>query len=204
MMNIYIVDDHRLVVESLSMMIDASGVARVVGKYNDLASCRRTLARNAEGVLLLDVELPDGNGVDFCMEAVRNYPGLKIVMLTSYREFNIARNALHNGALGYVLKNSDPEEIFAAIEAVSRGERFLCEGIGVLLEDRKDQREVRLTRREAEVLRHTAAGLTARETAERINRNTETVRHHRKNLLLKLGARNMAEVIRLGYEMNLI
>ncbi len=204
MTNIYIVDDHKLVVECLAMMIDGSGRARVAGKYYDWASCRRSLAREAKGILLLDVELPDGNGVDFCIEAVRDYPGIKVVMLTCYKEFNIAKHALHNGALGYVLKNSDPEEIFAAIDTVNRGGTFLCEQIDTLLEEKKDEQVIWLTGREKEILRYTADGLTARETGERINRDTETVRHHRKNLLLKLGAKNMAELIRRGYEMKLI
>jgi DNA-binding NarL/FixJ family response regulator len=204
MIDVHIVDDHKMVVESLSRMIDASGTARVVGKYFDLDSCRREMGADVKGILLLDVELPDGNGVDFCAEAKKNYPDLKVVMLTSYKEFNIAKHALHNGALGYVLKNSDHEEIFAALETVNRGQRFLCEQIDVLLRDRKDQQAVWLTNREKEVLRFTAAGLTARETADKINRDPETVRHHRKNLLLKLGARNMAELIKKGYEMALI
>jgi DNA-binding NarL/FixJ family response regulator len=204
MIDVHIVDDHKMVVESLGRMIDASGTARVVGKYFDLETCRRELDTKAQGIMLLDVELPDGNGVDFCVEVKRNYPELKIVMLTSYKEFNIAKHALHNGALGYVLKNSDHEEIFAALEAVSQGRRFLCEQIDVLLRDRKDEKEVWLTNREKEVLRYTAAGMTARETADRINRDPETVRHHRKNLFLKLGARNMAELIKKGYEMALI
>lgn len=204
MTDVYIVDDHKLVVECLAMMIDGSGRARVAGKYYDWTSCRETLPREARGILLLDVELPDGNGVDFCIEAVRDYPGLRVVMLTCYKEFNIAKHAQHNGARGYVLKNSDPEEIFAAIDTVSRGGMFLCEEIDHLLEERRDDEAVWLTDREKEVLRHAASGLTARETADIIKRGMETVRLHRKNLQLKLGARNMAELIRRGYEMKLI
>jgi DNA-binding NarL/FixJ family response regulator len=154
--------------------------------------------------MLLDVELPDGDGVDFCAEAAGNYPDLKIVMLTCYKEFNIAKHALAGGAHGYVLKNADPEEIFAAIETVGRGDKFLCEQIDLLLEEKKNEPVIWLTEREKEILRHTAAGLTARETAEKIQRSTEVVRLHRKNLLLKLGVKNMAELIRRGYEMNLI
>ncbi len=204
MTDVFIVDDHKLVVESLALMIDGSGRARVAGKYYDFASCRDAMTSDSKGILLLDIELPDGNGVDFCVEAVRDFPNVKIVMLTCYKEFNLAKHALHNGALGYVLKNSDPEEIFAAIETVSRGEKFLCEQIDTLLEEKKDEPMVWLTGREKDILRLTAAGLTARETADHIKRGIETVRLHRKNLMLKLGAKNMAELIRRGYEMKLI
>lgn len=204
MIDVYIVDDHRLVVESLSLMIDGSGRARIAGKYYDLASCRAALTAEAKGILLLDIELPDGDGVDFCVEARQGYPDLRIVMLTCFKEFNIAKHALHNGALGYVLKNSDPEEIFACIETVSRGDKFLCEEIDLLLEERRYEQAVWLTGCEKEVLRHTAAGLTARETADKINRSVDTVRHHRKNLLVKLGAKNMVELMRHAYEMRLV
>jgi DNA-binding NarL/FixJ family response regulator len=204
MTDVYIVDDHKLVVECLAMMIDGSGKARVAGKYYNLASCRSAFTSESNGILLLDVELPDGDGVDFCIEAAARYPNLKIVMLTCYKEFNIAKHALLGGARGYVLKNADPEEIFAAVETVDSGGKFLCEEIDLLLEEKKNDPVIWLTDREKEILRHTAAGLTARETAEKIKRGTEVVRLYRKNLLLKFGAKNMAELIRRGYEMNLI
>ncbi len=204
MTDVYIVDYHKLIVESLAIMIDGSGKARVVGKYYDLASCRSALTRDSQGILLLDVVIPDGNGVDFCIEAAESYPNLKIIMLTGFKEFNIAKHALHNGASGYVLKNADHEEIFAAIETVDGGGKFLCEEIDLLLQEKKDEQVVWLTNREKEILRHTAAGLTVRETAELITRETETVRFHRKNLLMKLGARNMVELIRRADEMKLI
>jgi DNA-binding NarL/FixJ family response regulator len=204
MIEIQIVDDHKIVVESLSKMINESGIAQVTGKYYDLKSCRNGLDREASGVLLLDIELPDGNGVDFCTEARKNYPGLKIIMLTSYKEFNIAKHALHNGALGYVLKNADLEEIFAAIETVNRGEEFLCEEIDLLLKYKKNTKVIWLTNREKEILKYTANGYTAKETADLISRNIETVKTCRKNLFIKLNAKNMAELIKKGYEMKLI
>jgi DNA-binding NarL/FixJ family response regulator len=204
MISIQIVDDHKMVVESLSRMINESGIAQVTGKYYDLKSCREGLVKKTPTVLLLDVELPDGNGVDFCAEIKRNYPGLKIIMLTSYKEFNIARHALHNGALGYVLKNADPEEIFTGIETVSRGRQFLCEEIDLLLKDKKDMKVIWLTNREKEILKYTAEGHTAKETAELIFRDIETVKTCRRNLFLKLKVKNMAELIKKGYEMKLI
>jgi DNA-binding NarL/FixJ family response regulator len=185
-------------------MINESGFAQVTGEYYNLQSCREGLVKGMSGVLLLDIELPDGNGVDFCLEMKENYPELEIIMLTSYKEFNIAKHALHNGALGYVLKNADPEEIFAGIKAVSRKEPFLCEEIELLLKERKDSEAIWLTNREKEILKYTADGCTAKETADLIFRDIETVKTCRKNLFLKLKARNMAELIKIGYEMKLI
>jgi DNA-binding NarL/FixJ family response regulator len=204
MIDVQIVDDHKIVVESLSRMINESGIAQVTGKYYDLKSCREGLSKETSDVLLLDIELPDGDGVDFCAEVRKNYPKLKIIMLTGYKEFNIAKHALHNGALGYVLKNADPEEIFIGIETVNRGEQFLCEEIDLLLQDKKDMKAIWLTNREKEILKYTADGYTAKETANLIFRDMETVKTCRKNLFLKLKAKNMAELIKKGHEMKLI
>lgn len=217
MIDVIIVDDHKLVVESLAKMIDGSGIARVAGKYFDIASCREGLAARARlvgekecgsdgtvEVMLLDIDLPDGNGVDFCTEIARSYPELRIIMLTGYKEFNIARHSLHNGALGYVLKNADPDEIFAGIEAVARDEQFLCKETGLLLKDKRNTETVWLTGREKEILQSIADGYTAKETADRIFRSVEMVKLYRKKLFLKLGARNAADLIRKGYEMKFL
>lgn len=193
-----------MVAEGLCRMIDESNIARVVGKYYDLKTCREGLAKDTSGVLLLDIELPDGDGVDFCAEIKKDYPGLQVIMLTGFKEFNIAKHALHNGALGYVLKNAEPEEIFAGIEAVSRGRQFLCEEIELLLKDKKDVKAIWLTNREKEILQYIAEGYTTKEMAGLISRDMETVKQCRKKLFLKLEAKNMAELIRKGYKMKLI
>ena len=204
MIAVQIVDDHKVVVESLSKMINESDIARITGKYLDLQSCREGMEKETPDVLLLDIELPDGDGVEFCAEMTGKYPALKIIILTSYKEFNIAKHALHNGALGYVLKNADPEEIFTGIEMVSRGEQFLCEEIDLLLKDKKGAKTVWLTNREKEILQYTADGCTVKEIADLIFRTPETVKTCRRNLQLKLEAKNMAELIKKGYEMRLI
>lgn len=204
MIDIQIVDDHKMVAESLSRMINESGVAQVSGVYYDLQSCRAGLSQKLPDILLCDIGLPDGDGVAFCAEAKKEYPPLKIIMLTSYKEFNIARHALHNGAMGYVLKNAVAEEIFAAIETVGRGERFLCEEIDLLLKEKEDMAVVWLTNREKEILKYIADGYTAKETAALIFRDVETVKTCRRNLFIKLNAKNMAELIKKGFEMKLI
>lgn len=204
MINLQIVDDHKMVVESLVKLINESGVAKVTNTYYDLKSCREGLAKGLPDVFLLDIALPDGDGVDFCREIKKQYPGLKIIMLTTYKEFNIAKQALHNGALGYILKNAESEEMLIGIEAVNRGEQFLCEEIDILLEDKKKEDIVWLSNREKEILRYVADGLTTKEIANIISRSAENVRTFRRNLLIKLQAKNVAELIKKGYEMKLI
>lgn len=106
MINLQIVDDHKMVVESLSKLINESGIAKITDVYFDLESCRKGLVKILPDILLLDIALPDGDGVDFCAEIKKEYPGLKIIILTIYKEFSMAKRALHNGADGYILKNA--------------------------------------------------------------------------------------------------
>lgn len=204
MIKLQIVDDHKMVVESLSTLINESGKAKVTNAYYDLKSCREKIAEELPDILLLDIALPDGDGVDFCREIKKLHPALKIIMLTTYKEFNIAKRALYNGALGYILKNAESEEMLMGIEKVYQGEQFLCEEIDLLLENKKNQDVIWLSNREKEILRYVADGLTTKEVADIISRSTENVRTFRRNLLIKLQAKNVAELIKKGYEMKLI
>jgi len=204
MVSVHIVDDHRMVVESLSKVINETEIARVANVYYNLAACREGLEKELPDILLLDIGLPDGDGVDFCAEIKKRYPQLKIIMLTSYKEFSIAKRALHNGALGYILKNAESEEMLLGIETVSKGEVFLCDEIDILLKEKKNDEIIWLSDREKEVLNYVANGYTTREIADFIFRESDTVKFFRKNLLIKLNARNVAELIKKAYEMRLI
>ena len=204
MVNVQIVDDHKLLANSLSWIINESDIARITAIYHDLKSAREGLAKETPDILLLDIELPDGDGVDFCAEITKVRPGLKVIMLTSYKEFNIAKHALHNGALGYILKNSEPEELLAGIETVSRGEQFLCEEIDILLRDKRKEAVIWLTNTEKLVLKLIAEGYTRKEIAEQLYRSEETIKTHWKNLFVKFGVGNTVKLVKKAYEMKLI
>lgn len=204
MIKVAIVDDHKLVVESLIHLINASEVAGVTACYKDLNSCREGLVEGVPDILLLDIALPDGDRVDFCAEIKELYPTLKIIMLTSFKEFNVAKRALHNGANGYILKNAESAEMILGIEVVHSGELFLCDEIDSLLQKNKKEKVIWLSNREKEVLAHVAEGYTTKEIASLLSIDPETVKTYRSNLLLKLDAKNVATLIKKAYEMKLI
>jgi DNA-binding NarL/FixJ family response regulator len=204
MVNVQIVDDHKLLTNSLSKIINESGIALITAIYHDLKSCREGLAKESPDILLLDIELPDGDGVDFCAGISKACPGLKIIMLTSYKEFNIAKHALHNGALGYILKNAEPEELLAGIETVNMGEQFLCEEIDILLRDKRKEDTVFLTNTEKLVLKHIAEGYTRKEIAAKFHRDEQTIKTHWRNLMVKLKAKNTALLIKRSCDMRLV
>jgi DNA-binding NarL/FixJ family response regulator len=204
MINVHIVDDHKLLADSLSRIINESSIARITKIYYDLKSCREGLFKELPDLLLLDIELPDGDGVDFCAEIIKVLPTLKIIMLTSYKEFNIAKHALHNGARGYILKNSEPEELLTGIKSVCQGEHFLCEEIDLLLKDKRKEETVWLTNTEKLVLKLIADGHTRKEIAELLHRDEQTIKTHWRNMLVKLNAKNTALLIKKSCEMRLV
>lgn len=203
MIRVQIVDDHPLVVEGLERIINDSGIARIIGKAYSLKDCWRMLARATADVLLLDIGLPDGNGIDACAQILKKYPGVKILMLTSYAELNVITQSLENGALGYVLKNSTVEEIIEGICTVALDERFLCEEVDLLLRTKKED-TISLSRRERELLRLIAEGHTMNTISEIMCIGYETVKSYRKNIMTKLQVPNTAALIKYVVERKIV
>lgn len=203
MIEVAIVDDHKILTEGLKGLIDESGIARVVGVAHSATQCRLSIGFWKPRVLLLDVNLPDINGVDFCKELKAKYPDLGVLALTTHNEYSIVRQMLDNGASGYLIKNAMSEEILAGIQAVAQGEAFFSHEVDVLMK-RSPESNIWLTPRERELLKLIAEGLTNGEIAQQIYLSPETIKSYRKNLLLKLDAKNTAVLVRKALELKLI
>lgn len=203
MIRVQIVDDHPLVVDGLERIINDSGVARITGTACSLKECWRMLAGFTPEVLLLDIGLPDGSGIDACAQILKRYPDIKILMLTSYSELNVITQSLENGALGYVLKNSTVEEIIEGICTVALGERFLCEEVDLLLRTKKED-AISLSRRERELLRLIAEGHTMNTISDIMCIGYETVKSYRKNIMTKLEVPNTAALIKYAVERKIV
>ncbi|MFV0390864.1 MAG: response regulator [Paludibacteraceae bacterium] len=203
MIQVAITDDHPLLVEGFKHLINSSGVAETVWTAPTAAECTRMLNNCLPDVLLLDINLPDGSGIDICKNIKSRWPSLPVLALTGFGEYSIVKRMLDNGANGYLLKNSMAEEIIAGIEAVVDGEQFLCHEIDVLVNKRTTQ-HVTLTQRESEILRLIIDGHTNAEIADKLFLSVETVNSYRKNLLIKLNARNTAVMVRMAIEEKLV
>jgi len=198
-----LVEDHKVVASGLEQLINSSKIAQVVGIAHSIAECKQLLERDKIDLLLLDVNLPDGSGIDLCRPLKVKYPDLKILMLTSHSEISIIMRVLEEGADGYILKNAATEEIVEGIRIVASGEQFLCNEVKKMLKNR-DEQLVRLSRREQELLQLIAAGLSNNEIADKMFLGYETVKSYRKNLCLKLNAHNTAQLIKIAVEEMLI
>jgi DNA-binding NarL/FixJ family response regulator len=198
-----IVDDHYIVLDGIEKIIAESGFAVLSGKAGTVAGCREMLKAGQPDVLMLDVGLPDGSGMDLCPELKAKYPAMNILMLTSYAEYTIISHTLNNGASGYILKNATQEEILEGVRVVASGKRFLCEEADMLLKKERNK-QVILTRQERKLLKLLAAGHTSKEIAEKMNLGYETVRSYRKNLQTKLGTHSTVELTRIALDRKLV
>lgn len=203
MIKVAIVDDHKVLTEGLRGLITDSGLAIVVGVAHNAAQSRLSLGFWKPDILLLDVGLPDISGLDYCKEVKKLFPEIKVLALTTHSEYSVVRQMMDNGASGYLIKNAMAEEVLAGIAAVAAGGIFLCHEIDLLMK-RPSDKNIWLTGRERELLKLISEGLTNSEIADKIFLSPETIKGYRKNLLLKLGAKNTAVLVKMAVEEKLI
>lgn len=198
-----IVDDHRILVAGLKKLFEYSATVQVTGVAFSGKECRSAIIKELPDVILLDINLPDASGIDLCKEIKSQHPEIKIVALSSFNEYAIVRRMLENGASGYVVKNAMPEEIKMSVEMAANNASFLCEEIDLLMRKRS-KNPIWLTPREKELLKLIVDGFTNHEIAEKMFLGVETINSYRKNLLIKLGAKNTAILVRMALEEKLV
>jgi DNA-binding NarL/FixJ family response regulator len=203
MIRVAIVDDHKIITDSLSEIIGKAEGINVVAKAFSITECYKMLEDCQPDVLLLDVNLPDGSGIDFCSKICKIYPEVKILMLTAYAEINVIGRALDGGAHGYILKSSPAEEVIEGILTVVEGKIFLCDKTTNLFKCNSYQ-SLSLSPREREVLKLIVEGLTIQEIAGKLSLGFETVRSYHKYLHQKLDVHNTALLVRMAIEQNLV
>lgn len=202
--NLFIVDDHYMVIEGIRSLLANETDIHWLGHATNLVSCRAFLNSRQPDVILMDVNLPDGSGIDLCREVWQRYPAIRIIGLSTFNQQSYVQRMMANGACGYLLKNADRSELLAAIAAVMRGERYISADAGAPASNRSTGDIPVLTRRELEVLALIAGGFTNVQIAERLFLSVTTVETHRKNLLAKFDTKNTANLILRAAQMQLI
>ncbi|WP_225000295.1 response regulator transcription factor [Cesiribacter sp. SM1] len=195
---VLLIEDHPMMIEGLKSTLNSSAHVEVAGFALNARDGLELLQTVAADVVLSDISLPDCNGIELCRKIKTEYPQLKIVALTTFNQYNYIAEMMQNGASGYVLKNATTEELLDAITAVHLGKKyFSTEVTETLLQQQKDAPSnlPRLTRREKEILKLVASGLTNQEIADQLFISILTVISHRKNLLTKFKATNTAAMI---------
>ena len=210
MIKVAIIDDHPMVLNGIESMLEDNSEITIVASCDRIANLLEEFSSGIPDVLLLDINLPDGSGLDLAKELNHSYPNLKIIGLSNFSEPGFIKSMLRNGAKGYLLKNTGKQELQEAIKTVYDGTLYLPRTVkDILLSDSigtqpKNTFIPKLTRREKEVLELVAREHTNHEIAEKLFISTKTVESHRNNLLQKLGARNTAGLIKSAMEKGLI
>jgi DNA-binding NarL/FixJ family response regulator len=175
----------------------------LIGHAMNAESCIAFLKIHQPDVILMDINLPDKNGIELCREVKEQYPGIFILGLSTFNQQSFVQKMIEHGASGYVLKNASGKELLDAIRTVSNGKIYMSFEVEQILKTKPDS-EIIITRREMEVLVLIAEGMTNNEIAKKLFISITTVDTHRKNLLEKFSARNTAELVKLAFQLKFL
>lgn len=208
MLRIMIVDDHEVVRFGLRGLLTRQPGWKVVSEAGTVKEAIQRANEYRPDVVVMDIRLGDGNGIDACREIVKTHPQTNVIMLTSFAEDDLIFNAISAGAVGYVLKQVGNDDLIRAIETVARGESLLDPTVTgkVLAKLRATTRSEAfrdLTDQELNVLALVARGKTNREIADRLHLSEGTIRNYVSNVLGKLGLSNRAEATAYAVRHNL-
>ncbi|MBA3465108.1 MAG: response regulator transcription factor [Deltaproteobacteria bacterium] len=198
MIRLAIAEDHTIVRWALREALGKADDIEVVGESGTAAETLEMIKKERPDVLLLDISLPDRSGFDVLTEMRPLDTAPLVVVLTWHTEPSYAARAIAAGAHGYVSKSVSPEELLAAIRAVSRGEQVIPPGVDQLLANGDGHPASALTARESQVMEMLSRGMTNREIAEHLEISIKTVDTHRGHVLKKLGLRNNSELTRFA------
>lgn len=201
---VFIVDDHYMVVEGIRSLLQHEASIEWVGHAMTASSCLAFLKQNEVDVVLMDINLPDKSGIDLCIEVKKAFPTIFILGLSTFNQQSFIQKMMGNGASGYLLKNASQEELMEGIQEVMKGKLYLSLEAAQSLRQSAETPVPVLTRREKEILELIADGMTNNEIAQKLFISVSTVDTHRKNLLAKFEAKNIAALIRMATQSRLI
>ncbi len=210
MIKVFIIDDHKMVIEGIQLLLKDQKNIQVVGTALSGKEGINLLQKTSSDVVLLDINMPELNGIETCKLLLKQQENLKIVAISMHKESSLIKLMLSNGAKGYVLKNAGQEEVIKAIETVYFGKMYLDETVNEIVinsvantSKKTNSPFPTLSRREKEVLQLILEEFTTQEISDKLSIGFGTVETHRRNMMVKLGARNTAGLVRIALEYEL-
>jgi DNA-binding NarL/FixJ family response regulator len=210
---VLLVDDDDLMRAGLRAVISSDAAIEVVGEAGDGRAAVAAVRAHTPDVVLMDVRMPDLDGIAATREVVAVSPDVKVAILTTFEQDDYIFGALNAGASGFLLKRTQPEELIAAIHALAAGDSLLSPSVTRRVIERMTEQPVadpvekdrlaRLTPREREVLELIAGGLSNREIAAAFVVEESTVKTHVKRILMKLRLRDRVQAVIFAYESGL-
>jgi two-component system, NarL family, nitrate/nitrite response regulator NarL len=208
MINILIADDHQMFIDGLRSLLERNPGIRITGEATNGRQVMECIEKEKPDLVLLDINMPEMNGIDTTALIRKKYPEIKVLILTMYKTKGFINGLTRTGAAGYILKNTGNAELMEAIRTVSSGGTFFSNEIAQTLSERPSRQgtpvNTTLSKREIEIIREMSVGLTTKEIAEKLSISFHTIETHRKNINSKLGLSNAAEVIRYAIDSGLL
>lgn len=212
---ILVADDHMMFVDGIDSILKDEKDIEVVGRCYDGPSVIEFLKKDKADLVLLDVNLPEMNGIEVCKQVNKSYSDTKILAISMFNEESFVTEILNNGAEGYILKNTGREELLTAIRTVNDGKTYFSKDVTQtimksLMKSRKASNSSKsglipkISRREKEVLKLIVEEFTTQEIAKELFISLKTVESHRSSLLAKMNARNTAGLVRITMENKLL
>lgn len=209
--SILIADDHAIVRTGLRSIINAEPSLKLVGEATGGLETIELVRKSHADILLLDISMPDMDGITVIKKIKPDFPNLKVLFLTIHEDEALLREAIKFGASGYILKKAAEAELISAIQTVMRGDLFIDTSLlrQFVDEDSDSFDEMRttyepLTARELEVLKLIARGYTNRQAGEELHISVRTVEGHRANIYKKLGVNSRVELVRFARKNRII
>jgi DNA-binding NarL/FixJ family response regulator len=210
MTRVLVVDDDHLMRAGLTELLSGEPEIEVVGQATNGREAIDRVRRLNPDVVLMDVRMPDLDGIEATRELTRVAPTARVLILTTFEQDDYVFGALRAGASGFLLKRTRPEELIAAVRTVAAGDSLLSPSVTRTVIDRMAEQPTpeladrarleELTPRESEVFELLARGLSNREIAAELVVEDSTIRTHVKQILMKLGLRDRVQVVIFAYE----
>ena len=197
--NILIVDDHPMVLEGLRSLLSGIGYLQIAGIATNAFEAIDVIKNTAVQVAIVDINLPDINGIELTKKIKTEYPAIKVLAMSTFKERSYISQMIQNGASGYLVKSASKEEIEEAILTAFEGRLYLSMDINTVDVNKPLTTQLpAISTREKEVLGLIADGLTNQQIAAQLFISLHTVESHRKNLLIKFEANNTASLIKMA------
>lgn len=201
-MRILIADDHILIRAGLKQLIESFGNYEVVAEATTGKEALQLLEQSEVDVLLLDISMPDESGLDVLKRVRAQWPELRVLMLSMHSDTVHVKTALENGANGFLVKDSAPTELYVALNATMRGQKYISPSVSEGLLDAwlrpepNKRSDPRLSPRQQEILDLIGEGFSTKEIAARLNLSTKTIETHRARMMETLGLNRGPELLR--------